>query len=635
MTARIPSLVLLCTALLASCGEKDEVTSTGLDDTTPGEDTYPSSTDADLDGVAAEDGDCDDANPEVYPGRGEDCNGVDDNCNGLTDEGFGDGDLDGIADCLDTEECDGYDNDGDGQADEGFINENGEAECDPEEIGCDDLDNDRDGAIDEGFDADGDGYDACDDDCDDSDAGVNPGAEEVDGDNIDNDCDGLSDEGEFAEGALVITEIMNNPAAVADPLGEWFEVWNPGETDFVLNGLWITSGANESHQISSSETISVPAGGYLILGNNGSTATNGGVTVDYVYTDIFLSNESDELSIGADGVALDTVVWDDGGSMPDPDGASMSVDPAGYGADLNEDPSIWCASTYNWASRTDLGSPAADNEICSTFDHDGDGFSRDEGDCNDEDATIYPNAPEIDGAVDNDCDGDAELMPTAVADYDSSSSSLLHCDYVYLDGSGSSDPDGSSLTYSWELTSAPSSSALTTADLNSPTSMNPTFTPDQPGTYVFTLTVNDGGTDSFPVDVSVDITSQTTNIDPVADAGDDQTYSESSTCQSWSYGAYYTCADCGSNDFTLDAMDSYDANSSDHMTYSWSVTSNSSYASLSDATDPSATVTVSGVGATYGSTNTVTVTMSLQVTDCYGATSTADTVDLNYECTGI
>ncbi len=43
-------------------------------------------------------------------------------------------------------------------------------------------------------DADGDGYDAG-EDCDDSDASVNPGAEEA-CDDVDNDCDGAIDEGE-------------------------------------------------------------------------------------------------------------------------------------------------------------------------------------------------------------------------------------------------------------------------------------------------------------------------------------------------------------------------------------------------------------------------------------------------------
>ena len=39
-------------------------------------------------------------------------------------------------------------------------------------------------------DLDGDGYNPCDGDCDDADAGIHPGAEDVVGDAIDSDCDG-------------------------------------------------------------------------------------------------------------------------------------------------------------------------------------------------------------------------------------------------------------------------------------------------------------------------------------------------------------------------------------------------------------------------------------------------------------
>ena len=57
---------------------------------------------------------------------------------------------------------------------------------------------------------------------------------------------------------------------------------------------------------------------------------------------------------------------------------------------------------------------------------------------------------------------------------------------VTLDGSGSSDPNGLPLTYSWAQTSGPQ------ATLTNATSAKATFTPSTDGVYVFTLTVNDG-----------------------------------------------------------------------------------------------------------------------------------------------
>ena len=58
---------------------------------------------------------------------------------------------------------------------------------------CDGIDNDCNGVIDEGFDADNDGYSVCDGDCDDNDPATYPGALEV-CDYDDNNCDGYVNE---------------------------------------------------------------------------------------------------------------------------------------------------------------------------------------------------------------------------------------------------------------------------------------------------------------------------------------------------------------------------------------------------------------------------------------------------------
>ena len=59
---------------------------------------------------------------------------------------------------------------------------------------CDGVDEDCDGVVDfSDTDEDGDGYTTCDGDCDDSDARVHPDMPEICGDDIDNDCDGSTD----------------------------------------------------------------------------------------------------------------------------------------------------------------------------------------------------------------------------------------------------------------------------------------------------------------------------------------------------------------------------------------------------------------------------------------------------------
>ena len=629
------SLPLVLGALLVACNsDKDATPNADSASTIPMDTQHPQ--DADADGVSVEDGDCDDSDPDIHPGRAEDCNGVDDNCNEIIDEGFGDADEDGTADCMDSEDCDALDNDGDGGVDEGFPDADGDgvADCVGVET-CDGLDNDADGLVDEGFDADNDGVLECEDDCDDNDATAFPGNTEIEGDGVDNDCDGLTDETGWEEGSLVITEIMNNPGGTSDPNGEYFEVYNPGDADITVDGFWITSDDDVGHQIPSGSGVVVPAGGYALFSGNGDTSTNGNMDVTYEYSDISLSNESDTLALVADGTTLDSVSWDDGATMPDPDGGSINLDPWMSDSTLNDDVNNWCVSLDPWVNGGDAGSPGSENELCSHIDHDEDGFTRDEGDCDDANARVYPGAPELDTGVDNDCDGEVEVMPIAVADYDSSSSNLQHCSYVYLSGSGSYDPDSSgTLSYDWSLTSAPSGSSATTSDITDTTDADPTFTPDVSGTYVFTLTVNDGGADSYPDTLSITITSATSNDSPVADAGEDADEEGEVTCQSVSYGAYYTCDDCSDQDFELDGTGSTDNQSADWMTYSWAITSGSSYGSLDSTTSATPTLTVSGVSATYGSDTDQDVVVGLTVTDCYGADSSQDTVTLTMTCTG-
>jgi K319L-like, PKD domain/Fibronectin type III domain/Bacterial TSP3 repeat len=68
---------------------------------------------------------------------------------------------------------------------------------------------------------------------------------------------------------------------------------------------------------------------------------------------------------------------------------------------------------------------------------------------------------------------------------------------VTLNGSGSSDPDGDPLTYTWTQTNG------TPVSLQDPNTQTASFVPEQPGGYVFELVVNDGTLSSPAVDVTV------------------------------------------------------------------------------------------------------------------------------------
>jgi hypothetical protein len=73
---------------------------------------------------------------------------------------------------------------------------------------------------------------------------------------------------------------------------------------------------------------------------------------------------------------------------------------------------------------------------------------------------------------------------------------------VTLNGTGSTDANGDTLTYKWTIAYQPTGS---TATLSSATAASPTFTATVAGVYVFSLVVNDGKVDSTAV-ASVSVT---------------------------------------------------------------------------------------------------------------------------------
>jgi MYXO-CTERM domain-containing protein len=181
--------------------------------------TQPTKYCEEIPGLVIDSTDCDDTNPVTYPGATEICDGADNDCDLIIDDGldleffYADGDGDGFGDANSAiEVCaapNGYTDDA-----TDCVDTNEDINPDATEV-CDGVDNNCDGQIDESDpdtdttwypDVDGDGYgdasqsvNSCEPlegyvqtlgDCNDNDPLINPEAEEVWYDDVDQDCDG-------------------------------------------------------------------------------------------------------------------------------------------------------------------------------------------------------------------------------------------------------------------------------------------------------------------------------------------------------------------------------------------------------------------------------------------------------------
>jgi hypothetical protein len=162
-------------------------------------------------------------------------------------------------------------------------------------------------------------------------------------------------------GQLAITEVMNDPMAIADGMGEYFEIYNTGATAFDINGCTIRDGGG-MHVITM--PVTVGPGAYAVLANSATP----GFTPAYVYSGVTFNNTgSDSVTVECGGAVIDTVAYAVG-TWPTAMGAAMQLNPTLVGptaSTTNDIATNWCTTPMGTTFGSgDRGTPGAANVAC-------------------------------------------------------------------------------------------------------------------------------------------------------------------------------------------------------------------------------------------------------------------------------
>lgn len=206
------------------------------------------------------------------------------------------------------------------------------------------------------------------------------------------------------------------------------------------------------------------------------------------------------------------------------------------------------------------------------------------------------------------------------------------CTAIPLDGSGSVDPDGDKLKYSWEIQKKPSGSKVSASSFSDASAAEPTFFADIAGEYRLSLSVHDGTSWSAPDLISLTVGERSYNTAPkititdfpVVDAGEAE-------CEESGYT--YNCDDCKDQTITWGTNVTVTDADGDEFTSAWTLTDGNGVIATSSSLVTSVKledITCSEPGVTDDNE----FVFSLTVTDCTGASTTA-TGTATAQCTGV
>ncbi len=165
-----------------------------------------------------------------------------------------------------------------------------------------------------------------------------------------------------AVGSIIITEIMQNPDAVSDANGEYFELYNTTDDPIDVQGWTISDAGSDSFVVNSSVVINPQS--QVVFAINGDSNTNGNIpVVSYVYSGFSLANGDDEIILTCPGGnVIDQVFYDGGATFPDPTGISMELALSAYNSSDNDLGSNWGEAVSAFGDG-DLGTPGEKSDF--------------------------------------------------------------------------------------------------------------------------------------------------------------------------------------------------------------------------------------------------------------------------------
>ncbi len=163
-------------------------------------------------------------------------------------------------------------------------------------------------------------------------------------------------------GDVIVSEILRDPIGLPDGQGEWIELYNTSAQAIDLTGWLLSDEVGDNHTIRPGVPLTIPAGGFVVLGPNADFATNGGVAIDYQVAGFYLGNQADEVALLFGGIVMDRVVYD--ATWPSSEGHAMSLSAGAFNATDNNLVTNWCASALAYGALGNFGTPHAINPTC-------------------------------------------------------------------------------------------------------------------------------------------------------------------------------------------------------------------------------------------------------------------------------